>query len=179
MKNRIKSILAASVAVGALAFSMNASALPIRLDVPESDPSNQGAGTVETWLQGLVTAYNTANNPDLPSPVGTTSVSVDKNTVAPGGFPSFGNGVLSITLPMGSYDYLVLHWGGNTKSLDTTSAWYIGSEVGALTFNAPAQNGLSGYRFFHPETKVADGGSTLLLLGSALTVLRVIRRRNK
>ena len=55
------------------------------------------------------------------------------------GFPTFGTGTLQISLPMGEYNYLFLHWGGPNVDVfyQNPQLYYIGGEAGSLTFTAP------------------------------------------
>jgi hypothetical protein len=130
-------------------------------------PRNDGEATIENWVGQLVTAYDTANNPDLPVP-GLEDFRVGND--APVGWPSIKSGVKDITLPTGQYDYVVLHWGGGA---DVLQAFYIGSIGGApeptYEFKSPNGKGLSWYDAFHQEPQkdpqIPDGGNSMILLG--------------
>ena len=149
-------------------------AVPIDLNPTNSVPDNAGSAVVTTWLNGLITTYNGANNPDLPSPA---TLTFDSNVdPAMPGYP--GNTGTSIAMPMGTYEYLVLKWGGGFNP-GTFSAFYIGGTSGIWTFNSPNNRDLSGYRLYDATTRppsVPDGGTGVMLLGAALAGLGLIRR---
>lgn len=162
----------------ALALALGASAalaMPIDINPNDTFPANNGQATVTAWLNGLITTYNTTFDPDLPSPA---TLSFDSNVdPIPPGFPP--NSGLSVVMPMGTYEYLVLKWGGGFRP-GAFSAYYIGDEISGTTwtFNAPGKNELSGYRLYDaPTTSVPEGGTGVILLGSALGALALVRRR--
>jgi len=130
-------------------------------------------GWVATWLNGLITTYNTNNNPDLPSPATLTFDSNDDPMMP--GYPD--NTGTSIAMLMGTYAYLVLKWGGGFAP-GAFGAYYIGGMTGTWTFNAPGQNALSGYRLYDASTppRVPDGGIGVMVLGAVLGLLGLIRR---
>ncbi len=158
-----------------------AHAVPIQLNPGNTpEPFSSGDSFVETWMSNLVTAYNTANSTSLPAP-GSQIFRVNTSQSAPTGFPVFGNGTTSITIPTGSYDYIAVHWGGPSNNYQ---AFYIG-DYGAATefvFNAPGRQGLSWYSLFSPSnppsnpTPVPDSGSSLALLTGAAIACVVARR---
>ena len=149
-------------------------AVPLDINPTQSQPANNGSGTVTTWLNGLITTYNTNNNPDLPSPA-TLTFDSNVDPMMPGYPPNTGT---SVVMPMGTYEYLVLKWGGSGPG--TYGAYYIGGMTGVWTFNAPGQNALSGYRLYDapttPPPSVPDGGIGVMVLGAALGLLGLIRR---
>ena len=148
-------------------------ALPIDLNPTNSVPDNAGSATVTTWLNGLITTYNGANNPDLPSPA-TLSFDSNDDPAMPGYPPNTGT---SIAMPMGTYEYLVLKWGGGFQP-GSFGAYYIGGMTGTWTFNSPNNKDLSGYRLYDATTppSVPDGGTGVMLLGAGLGLLGLIRR---
>ncbi len=180
-----------SLALGLLTSS--AAASPITLNSGGTpQPANGGTGTIEAWISGLVTTYNTANNPDLPVP-GAEVFRVNTSDPAPSGYadyPTFSANRLSITIPTDDFDYVALHWGGPGGGV--YQAIYIGDIGGvtaaSLTFNAPSRNGLSWYDVFRltppttpppPTVKVPEGGSTFLLLSAASIGLAGVARQRR
>lgn len=162
----------AMLAVGLSLAQANASIITINSGVAPQ-PANGGQTTIEAWLGAGVTAYNSANNPDLPAP-GLQQFRVNQGNVpANSAYPQFGNNTLSITIPTGGYNYIALHWGG--RGGGTYQSYYIGTIGGAVpstvTFNAPGNNGLSWYGTFSkvestpvvPEPSTYIAGSLLLI----------------
>ena len=156
-----------------LLSAATASAVPIDINPTNSVPANAGSGTVTTWLNGLITTYNGANDPDLPSPA-TLTFDSNVHPIMPG-YP--GNTGTAIAMPMGTYEYLVLKWGGGFQE-GSFGAYYIGGMTGTWTFNSPNNRDLSGYRLYDAWTppSVPDGGTGVMLLGAALGALGLIRR---
>ena len=160
----------------ALLFSAaTAFAVPININPTNSVPANNGKATVTTWLNGLITTYNGANNPDLPSPATLSFDSIDDPAMP--GYPA--NTGTAIAMPMGTYEYLALKWGGGFQP-GAFGAYYIGGLTGTWTFNSPNGRDLSGYRLYDapttPPPSVPDGGTGVMLLGAALGALGLIRR---
>lgn len=148
--------------------------VPIDLNPTNSVPGNAGSATVTTWLNGLINTYNGANNPDLPSPATLSFNSTDDPAMP--GYPA--NTGTSITLPVGTYEYLTLKWGGGFTP-GAFGAYYIGGLTGPWVFNSPNNRDLSGYRLYDATTRppsVPDGGTGVMLLGAALAGLGLIRR---
>lgn len=163
------------------AVSTQASLITINSGVAPQ-PANQGSGTVATWLAAGVTTYNNTHNPDLPAP-GPELVGVNTGNSAPSGYPTFVANTLTISIPTGGYDYVVLHWGGQGGG--PVQSFYIGAIGGAtpspVVFNSPDRNGLSFYRLYHETTRppgnAPDGGATAGLLGVAACTMEALRRR--
>ncbi len=179
---RIMQKMAMTVTAVVIGFSVLQANASILLNPSGSSPANSGTGTIETWLDGLISTYNGANNPDLPYPVGNEAFRVNQgDATAPTGYPTFGANALRITLPVGSYNYVVLHWGGSGGHV--CQAYYVGADTGSDTFNAPAKKGLSWYDTFTPVSPVPEpttmivGGLLLLPVGGS--VLRNLRRNRK
>ena len=156
-----------------LLSAATASAVPIDINPTNSVPANAGSGTVTTWLNNLITTYNGANDPDLPSPA-TLTFDSNVHPIMPG-YP--GNTGTAIAMPMGTYEYLFLKWGGGFQA-GSFGAYYIGGTTGTWTFNSPNNRDLSGYRLYDVGTppSVPDGGTGVMLLGAALGALGLIRR---
>ena len=101
----------------------------------------------------------------LPAPVFAT-----KST---GPFPS--TGTTTIDLGSGLYSYLFAKYDSqNTFSV----VWYVGNLSGLITIpNSNGQYGLSSWILFGPGVPgVPDGGATVMLLGTALGALGIVRR---
>ncbi len=154
-----------------LLSAATAFAVPVDINPTNSVPDNAGSDTVRIWLNGLITTYNGANDPDLPSPA-TLSFDSTVNTIMDG-YPE--NTGTAIAMPMGTYEYLVLKWGGGFQE-GSFGAYYIGGMTGTWTFNSPNDRDLSGYRLYDATTSVPDGGTGVMLLGAALGALGLIRR---
>jgi hypothetical protein len=95
---------------------------------------------VQTGVNAGIAAWNAANDPDLPTAgIGATPDVKLNSGDAVSGFPSFGANTLSITLPMGDYNYVFLHWGGPNDDVNykNPQLYYVGDETGSYSFNAP------------------------------------------
>jgi len=185
---KAKAILS-TVAVGLGISLTSALAIPVNITLSGSppfsgssavvannvSPSNFGDDTVFNWLTADVSAWNTINGTGYAAPTrnadGTALLKVTTSS-----------GPDSITLALGSYDYVFLHWGGQRGGW--SQAYYIGNDTsGSHQFSAPpgghpAVGGLSFYSFYgSTRTPVPDGGATLALLGLALGCLGFVRRR--
>jgi hypothetical protein len=140
-------------------------------------PSNDGDGTIQAWLIGLINDYNSANGTNLPTNVvgATPDLKVVSGDTPPSPYPSFGANTLSITLPGDTYDYLVLRWGGPGGGVYQPFQLITFPEV-SDTFLAPGQNGLSSYAFYGPTPSVPEPYA-MLLLGAGLVGLIGFRRK--
>ncbi|PYK10539.1 MAG: hypothetical protein DME65_09720 [Verrucomicrobia bacterium] len=76
----------------------------------------------------------------------------------------------------GLYDYLFAHYGGPGGGF--AEVWYVGNLNGSISIPATGLgHGLSGWALFTgPGGAVPDGGTTLMLLGAALSAVGVVRR---
>src|SRR5437763_781617 len=76
----------------------------------------------------------------------------------------------------GLYDYLFAHYGGPRGGF--AEVWYVGNLTGTITIPATGfGHGLSGWALFTaPGGAVPDGGTTVMLLGTALGALGMVRR---
>jgi hypothetical protein len=174
---------------GCLAFCSVASAIPISItDLDDLPPKNAGDATLAAWLSSVVKDYNTDNGTSYPLP-GSLSYKLNNDGTWIGAappdlseYPSFGKGkdILSITLPVDDYDYLVLHWGHGGWQ-----AFYLGSaspgSEETFTFDAPGKYGLSSYAYYNPTTPIGvpDGGATVGLLGLGLCAIWIVQRKLK
>ena len=155
-----------------VALTMAVSATPVLLNttpLPGTQASSQGDAVVAAWLNSLAGTSFTGSD-----------VSVNNNnTGAPTGYPNFGPNTNPITLPVGDYDYLVLHWGGSGGGVDYAYDLTACADGSTFTF-APLDgrnNGLSSYRFYGPNGSVPDTGSTLALLGLGVCLIGAAKRR--
>jgi hypothetical protein len=88
----------------------------------------------------------------------------------------------STTIDLGAggvYTYLFAKYDGQN---DVSQVWYVGNLSGIITIPAdgPLGHGLSGWTLFGPGTPgVPDGGTTVMLLGTALGALGMLRRALK
>jgi hypothetical protein len=148
-----------------------------------SGPGGQGSATVDAWLAGVVTAYNSANLTMFPPP-GDELFRINQGDAAQGGIPTFASGLTDIVLPE-NYDYIVLHWGGGN---DNDTAYYTGNDPAGSTFdfaNTIFLNkgngtplGLSSITVYDQRsTPTPDAGSALGLFGLGLTCLGLLRRK--
>lgn len=189
----LRLLLPAALASLCLALP-SAKALPIQVayDPVLTQPSNNGIGTLTTWATNAIATYNANSYAGAPLPdLGAFAFQIlptgDANSsTIPAGWPtSFpASTTMSITLPLGGYNYLILSWGGSQIPQDRGTAdflYYIGGTSGNVTFNRPdlAGGGLSGVTVFGGSTppSVPDGGSSALLLGAGLVGVGLLRRR--
>lgn len=116
----------------------------------------------------VLPAYNATHNPDLAvATFGTENINAQNDNI------------LSIELDLTGWSYLKLKWGHQWQF------YSVAGENGSTLFASTVLNpngfeyqALSHYTFFGPETAhTPDGGSTLLLLGSALFSAGLIRRK--
>ncbi len=135
---------------------------------------NNNPGSNLAFLNGLISNWNGAFNPDLP-----TSPSLAHQEDSLGGD--------SVYVALTGYDYVVFHFGagqaggGGTSPGGWWQAFYLGDAGG--NFNLPSVGGenvggFSSARYFDgtPNTRVPDGGSTLALLSLAIVGLAFLRR---
>ena len=131
-------------------------------------PSDGSTITLPTGPGGSDEVYTIHPGSAVPAPVLPTPTS------GLGPFTAGGGGsTLSVTLVGPTiYDYLTVKWGNDME------AYYI---KGLSSFTVPNdvnQNGWSGFELWDPHTsQVPDGGTTLLLLGSVMSGLALIRRK--
>jgi hypothetical protein len=91
--------------------------------------------------------------------------------------PVNDNGVVNIDLgAVGTYSYLFAKYDGQN---DVSVVWYVGDLGGLITipFIGPGGHALSHYTLFLGSGgQVPDGGTTVMLLGTALGALGMARR---
>jgi len=82
----------------------------------------------------------------------------------------------NVNVGTGGFEYLFAKYDGPNYG---SEVWYIGGLTGTITIPAAAGGyGLSGWTLFTPGgAQVPDGGSTVILLGLALTGVMVVRTR--
>ncbi len=87
-----------------------------------------------------------------------------------------GTGTMINLGTQGTYSYLFAHYGGPGGGF--AEVWYVGDLSGTISIPATGLgHGLSGWALFTaPGGAVPDGGTTVMLLGAALSVLGVVRR---
>jgi hypothetical protein len=177
-KTLLKTLAIISLSLG---LTLSASAVLIDLTTHAPQPADNGQATIEGWAATTVANYNIAVDPDLPAPglqafrVNSIPESGSTPPAAYSSYPTFGD-VDCLTLPVGDFTYLALHWGGTGGGHH--QLFYIGDLTGSLEFcNLQGKNGLSWYSYFGPRG-VPDSGSTLILLGAALFGLMLFRRRS-
>jgi len=112
--------------------------------------------------EGIQTLYRTTNTfGSLPTASATGAVS--------------GTGTTVNLNTLGTFTYLFAKYDGQN---DNSVVWNISGLTGILTIpaNGPLGYGLSGWILFGPTGQVPDGGTTVMLLGTALGALGMVRR---
>ena len=128
-----------------------------------------GLGETDTFDGQTITRSNNVFA-NLPTATATGAVRVNDP-------PAGGDGLVHIDLgAVGTYSYLYAKYDGQN---DLTQVWYVGDLGGEITipFNGPEGHGISHYTLFvGPGGQVPDGGTTVMLLGTALGALGMARR---
>jgi len=179
------SLLCLAVGLSGLLFS-SAHATPINItmslplnggstlvgDVQAQNIPGNGLGpaTVLSWLQLDVSTYDS---------------NLGKSLVAPPNNSTYtAEGLNSVTVDAG--DYLVLHYGagqGGSSSGGLVALYFATTTDYSVPQNGSGPNGFGGISFVSlytgGTTTVPDGGSTIFLLGAALTGLAILFRWNK
>ena len=152
MKNRLLLVSSLATALSA----MTAGAIPVNITTdpdglaPYTAPVSPNAGDASTvaFLNTQISLWN----PDPNLSIGSQGVALRVETLT---------GTTYNTLP--GYQYVVL------KAGPSWQAYYLGGSGGWVT--APGQNAFSSAVY------VPDGGSTAMLLGAALSVIALARRK--
>ena len=180
-------LLSAAVCAVMLAFSQNASALPIPMPATINLTIGDGheLGFVEFGIpSGDSDRLNYVNHL-IGMALGTeddalgqhfTRSNNDFGPLAPAVLTGLVNGTsTSINLGAGgTYLYLFAKYDGPNYG---SEVWYVGDLSGIITIPATAGGyGLSGWTLFGSAGSVPDGGTTVMLLGAGLGVLGMARR---
>ena len=133
-------------------------------------PSDGSTITLPTGPGGADQVYTIHPGSGVPAPILPTPTSgLGPFTAGSGG------STLTITLVGPTiYDYLTVKWGNDME------AYYINGLSSFTVPNDVNQNGWSGFELWDPHTttiQVPEGGTTVFLLGSALSGLYLIRRK--
>ena len=179
-------VLAAAFCTATFAFNHNASAIPhalppsvglaigdahelgfVEFGIPSGDQDrtnyvNHLIGmALGTTDQALGQTFTRSNNDFGPLPTAVFALNGTGTTI------NLGAG--------GLYTYLFAKYDGPNYG---SEVWYVGDLSGIITIPATAGGyGLSGWTLFGPGTPgVPDGGTTVMLLGTALGVLGIARR---
>ncbi len=174
--NKLKISLLA-LAIGAGLTSM-ANAVPIVTQIGTGDVPKNGTGI------GGGNSNNAENNFFRLETFLSTNPA-DCTPIFEGAFRSEGNGA-NLNVDVTGFSFAVIHFGagkGGTKGSGGGVAFYSISGDGTFSFpnNGSGPNGKGGFSsldLFQCEhnNNVPDGGTTAMLLGSALTGLGIVRR---
>jgi hypothetical protein len=176
-------MLSAVVCAVMLAFSQNASALgffpdphslgTISPDAPASEADE--ASYINFMISLAPGGSGTFNGNNITR---STNVFANLPTATDVGAvrDESGSGVVDLGPTAGVYTYLLAKYDGQN---DLSQVWYVGDLSGVITIpeNGPNGQGLSHWTLFRGEgVVVPDGGTTVMLLGAALSVLGMGRR---
>jgi hypothetical protein len=187
-------LLSAAVCAAMLAFSHNVSADtnlgffdPVTLTgdahvvgtVSDGSPANAQAHA--TFINFLITmGTNTTITHDFGGNLGVQTFYRTTNTFGPlpqasaTGSVSGTSTTINLNV-LGTFTYLFAKYDGQN---DDSVVWNISGLTGILTIpqDGPLGHGLSGWILFGPTGAVPDGGTTVMLLGTALGALGMARR---
>ena len=154
MKNRLLLVSSLATALSA----MTAGAIPVNITAGGLAPVSPNNSPVSNlnFLKQQISLWN----PDPNLSIDSTNLSIDSIQGVALNVENL-TGTTYNTLP--GYQYVVLKFGDNWQ------AYYLGGAGGTVT--SPNQNAFSSARY------VPDGGSTVMLLGAALSVIAVARRK--
>jgi hypothetical protein len=129
-----------------------------------------GSANVLSWLQLDVSTYDSNLGMSLVAPPNNSTYTAEGDN--------------SVTVDAG--DYLVLHYGagqGGSSSGGLVALYFATTTDYSVPQNGSGPNGFGGISFVSlytsGTTTVPDGGSTIFLLGAALTGLAILFRWNK
>ena len=181
-----KTIITTIAAAGLMSLSAFGNSIYELGQVVPSEPANPTEET--TMLTALISHYN-AGGPFSPFNI-VIGPHTDVGLVVPGsalpaaplGAPGVNNGQVvinngpsnsySVNLGAGGYNYLMIKWGRSSEFYDVAGL------TGTVAFsNDINQNGISHFDIWGPGTTVPDGGTTVVLLGAALSGLGLMRRK--
>lgn len=135
-----QSLLAAMIASACVCTANATPTLITTLDL--GNFPSFGDRNVQSGIQSALASWNLSQDPDLPTyGIGATpDIKVEQEDHVRG-FPSFDDDTLSLTLPMGDYNYVFLHWGGPDadESYKNPELYYVGGESGGIVFTAPVR----------------------------------------
>jgi VPDSG-CTERM motif len=189
-KHLLPKLALGSVAVCALMVAFTPSAKAItnlgfndQYVVGTTNPGNPPTNAnVATWINFMIT-LNPGDSGTVGNQTVTRSMNVFANLPAANAAsavrndsPTNVNGLVHIDLgpTAGTYSYLFAKYDGQN---DTSQVWYVGNLSGEITipFVGPLGHDISGYILFGANG-VPDGGTTVMLLGTALGALGMARR---
>lgn len=195
MMKKIKFGLLAAAALALLSAQANAATIVnvatdgVGVFTPTVIPPT---GVDDTYLNNMITVYNSHTSGTVISGETYTIIkgSTTPDPLSNSSILSANNSVLNsptnytFTLPAGT-KYLVAQWDG-PQGLD--AVYYVGGVSGEITLEndipgsnpqgQPYQNfGLSDIWFGDSNGSVPDGGTTVTLLGGALSALALVRRK--
>jgi hypothetical protein len=181
MKTKVLSLFLAVVFAGII--SANAVPINITMSLPLNGSSTLvgdvqaqnipgsglGVANVLSWLQLDVTTYD--NN-------------LAMSLVAPVDISSYASESTSGSLIINAGDFLVLHYGagpGGSPSGGLVALYFATTAAYSVPQNGSGPNGNGGISFvsLYAGSSVPDGGSTVFLLGTALSGLGMVARRLK
>lgn len=154
--------------------------------VVPSEPANSSDET--TMVTDLIGSYNTGT-PSSPFTITIGSHSLTATLAAGSSVPTaplpapganngqvvINNGPSSaytVDLGTGGFNYLMIKWGRSSEF------YYVGGLSGDVSFsNDINENGISHFDLWGGDSTVPDGGTTVLLLGAALSGLGLLRRK--
>jgi hypothetical protein len=182
-----KLALVSAVLCGALlAFSPNASALALQFNdthvvgtITPASPADPG--NVVNYVNFMIGLAPGASG-DFHNPPHTQHITRSTNLFAslPTALEAGAVTGTGTTINLGAggvYSYLFAKYDGQN---DISQVWYVGNLSGTITIpqNGPTGHGLSGWILFPPGGQVhaPDGGTTVMLLGVALSTLGMARR---